>query len=101
MFNVRGINIFPSVIHDVLASAGELTSGHFRIQLRGPAPYDRIEMKVEAARDLCPEAWQGAATALEERIRNVIVARAAITIVPHLALPRTGGKTCWIERAPV
>ena len=101
MFNVRGVNVFPAAIHEVLASAGDLTSGHFRIQLRGPGPFDRIEMKVEAARDLPADAWPRTGAALEERIRGVIAAGATITIVPHLSLPRTGGKTPWIERTPI
>ena len=98
MFNVRGINVFPTAISEVLAAADGLTSGHFRINLRGPGPYDYIEMKVEAASGLGEHEFDSAAATLEERIRERIGAGATIAMVPHMSLPRTDGKTSWIER---
>lgn len=98
MFNVRGINVFPTAISEVLAAAGDLTSGQFRVTLRGPGPYDRIEMKVEAASGLGEREFDGASMALEQRVREHIGATAAVSMVPHMSLPRTDGKTSWIER---
>ena len=98
MFNVRGINVFPTAISEVLAAAGDLTSGQFRVTLRGPGPYDRIEMKVEAASSLGEREFDGASMALEQRVREHIGATAAVSMVPHMSLPRTDGKTSWIER---
>ena len=98
MFNVRGINVFPTAISEVLAAAGDLTSGQFRVTLRGPGPYDRIEMKVEAASSLGEREVDVASMALEQRVREHIGATAAVSMVPHMSLPRTDGKTSWIER---
>ena len=100
MFNVRGINIFPSAIQKVLAAATELTTGHFRIRLQGPGPYDRVQIRAEAAAGLAEAGWATAARQLEARIRDVTGASAEIEIIPFEALPRTDGKTSLIERIP-
>ena len=52
MFNVRGVNVFPTAVRAVVAGLPELLSGHLRIDLRGPGPYDRIELRAEAAEAL-------------------------------------------------
>lgn len=98
MFNVRGVNVFPAAVSEVLAATGDLTSGQFRITLRGPGPYDYIDMKVEAAAGLAGDEYQRAATTLQERIRERLGAGSLIAMVPHMSLPRTDGKTSWIER---
>ena len=64
MFNVRGVNVFPSAVRAVIADQPALCSGHFRIRLAGPGPYDRIELTVEAATAL-PSALDEAARAIE------------------------------------
>ena len=98
MFNVRGVNVFPTAISEVLAAATNLTSGHFRINLRGPGPYDYIEMKVEAASGLARDEFDRVASTLQALIRERIGASSIIAMVPHMSLPRTDGKTTWIER---
>ena len=98
MFNVRGVNVFPGAVRAVIAERPELSSGHFRIHLRGPGPYDRIELSVEAARDLPADKWPEAAAALTEAIKRQLRARAEIRMVGFELLPRTAGKTVWIER---
>jgi phenylacetate-CoA ligase len=99
MFNVRGVNVFPGAVRAIIAAHPELSSGHFRIHLRGPGPYDRIELRVEAAKDLPPTRWPGAAATLTEAIKRQIRAGAEITMIPFGTLPRTAGKTAWIERS--
>lgn len=99
MFNVRGVNVFPSAIQKVLTTAPDLTSGHFRIMLDGPGPYDRVRIRAEAAGALEQPAWPDAARRLETRIRDVVGASAEIEIIPFEALPRTDGKTSLIERS--
>src|SRR5690606_9543178 len=61
MFNVRGINVFPTAIQKVVVDHPHLASGHFRIRLTGPGPYDRIELRIEASAELPRERWNDAA----------------------------------------
>jgi len=98
MFNVRGVNVFPTSVQRVVAEAGDLASGQFRIVLRGPGPYDRIALRVEAAQGMPPEHWPEAAAELARRIRAAIGASAEVTMLPFEALPRTEGKTRLVER---
>ncbi len=98
MFNVRGVNVFPTAIHKVIVEHPDIASGHFRIVLAGPGPYERIRLRVEAAADLPRERWDGAARALENAIRGAIGASAAIEMLAFETLPRTEGKTSIIER---
>jgi phenylacetate-CoA ligase len=98
MFNVRGVNVFPTSVQRVVAEAGDLASGQFRIVLRGPGPYDRIALRVEAAQGMPSEHWPEAAAELARRIRGAIGASAEVTMLPFEALPRTEGKTRLVER---
>jgi len=92
------VNVFPGAVRAVIAERPELSSGHFRIHLRGPGPYDRIELSVEAAKDLPSARWPEAAAALTEAIKRQLRAGAEIRMVGFETLPRTAGKTVWIER---
>lgn len=100
MFVVRGINVFPTAVQSAIAAHPELASGQFRIVLAGPGPYDRIDLRVEAASKLAPARWPEAAAALAAAVRRVIGAGAAVTMLAPDTLPRTAGKTSWIERRP-
>jgi phenylacetate-CoA ligase len=98
MFNVRGINVFPSAVQQGVLSRPDLCSGQFRIVLRGPGPYDRIEVEAEAAPGLDPARWADAARALEAAVRQHAGAGASLVLLPPDSLPRTHGKTSWIVR---
>jgi len=98
MFNVRGVNVFPSAIHKVITSANAIASGHFRILLNGPGPYDRVNIRAEAAEHVLQDDWRGIARELEKRIRDTIGASADVDIVAFESLPRTDGKTSLVER---
>jgi phenylacetate-CoA ligase len=99
MFNVRGVNVFPSAIQRVLLVHPRLTSGHFRVQLRGAGPYDRIEMTVEESGNGHRLDANQAAHQLEQAVRDTIGASAVVTMVPFDSIPRSEGKTAWIERS--
>jgi phenylacetate-CoA ligase len=98
MFNVRGVNVFPSAVQAAIFGKPELASGQFRIVLRGKGPWDRIVVRAEAARGLAAEDWEGTARALEDAIRRNTGASVEVTLLPADTLPRTDGKTAVIVR---
>ena len=100
MFNVRGINVFPSAVRGAIEGKPDISTGHFRIMLRGTGPYDRIEVRAEAAEGLPETKWPDAAARLEDAIRDRIGATATVEMVAFESLGRTDGKTSWIERLP-
>jgi phenylacetate-CoA ligase len=98
MFNVRGINVFPSAVRVAVESLPQFSSGIFRIILKGDGPYDRITLSVEAAQGLPVTRWPDAASEIEKAIRERVGSTAAVTMVPFEYFPRTEGKTRWIDR---
>lgn len=99
MFNVRGVNVFPTAVQQVMVGRSKLTSGHFRIHLHGSGPYDRIRIRAEVAHGLDPTQWQPAARELERAVRGSLGASAVVEMIPFESLPRTDGKTSLIERS--
>ncbi len=97
MFNVRGVNVFPGAVRVIVESL-PVASGHFRIHLAGPGPYDRIDLRLEAGLDVPPEAFPAVAAETAEAVRRRIGASAAVTVLPHGALGRTAGKTSLVVR---
>src|SRR5262249_40696806 len=89
MFNVRGVNVFPTAVQRGVLSRPDIASGQFRIVLEGPGPFDRIVVKAEAARNLAPDAYAGAARDLEKAIRDHAGASAEVTLLAPDTLPRT------------
>lgn len=98
MFNVRGINVFPTAVQKAVLSRPDISSGQFRIVLAGKGPWDRIIVRAEAAPVLQIEDWPNAARALEAAIRDYAGASAEVTLLAADTLPRTHGKTALIER---
>ena len=98
MFNVRGVNVFPTAVQHGVLSRPDLCSGQFRIVLRGPGPYDRIEVEAEATPGLDPAQWADAAGAIEAAVRRHAGAAASVLLLPPDSLPRTHGKTSLIVR---
>jgi phenylacetate-CoA ligase len=98
MFNVRGINVFPSAVRAGIEAHPALSSGQFRIILKGSGPYDRVDVRAEAAQGLAPERWVAAAQALEASVKSRVGATAQVEMVPFMHFPRTDGKTQWVEK---
>jgi phenylacetate-CoA ligase len=98
MFNVRGVNVFPGAVRRVVDEHPAIASGQLRVVLRGAGPYDRIELRAEAAAALPAERYAPAAETLADAIKRTIGASAAVELVPFGSLPRTAMKTSWVER---
>jgi len=102
MLNVKGAKVYPSAVQEIVAGFLPEVSGQIRIRLNGPPP--RVEpplnVVVEAGETLAPHHWEDVARRIEQRSREILAIRPAITIVPFGTLPRTGGKTKLIEIAP-
>ncbi len=98
MFNVRGINVFPTAVQKGVLSRPDLTSGQFRIVLEGSGPWDRVNLKVEAVHDLLEKDWDIAAREIEMAVKHHAGASTSVTMLAADSLPRTDGKTTLIER---
>ena len=101
MFNVRGINVFPTAVQAVIVGQPSLTTGQFRISLQGPGPYDHLALKVEAAPKLPRTEWPAAIQQIEHTLRVRLGVTTKVSLIEAGSLPLTDGKTNWIERNPL
>jgi phenylacetate-CoA ligase len=97
MLIVRGVNVFPTAVREVVSGFGAV-SGH--ILVRPPAPGVKqdppLPVRVELARGATADA--ALAAAIRERLREVLVVQTTVELVPWGALQRSEYKSRLIER---
>jgi phenylacetate-CoA ligase len=99
MLNVKGVKVYPSAIQDVVTMFQPHVSGQLRIRLSGPPPRVEPPLKVvvEAGPDTAEGDWEPLARRIEQRTREILALRPAVTVVPFGTLPRSNQKTKLIE----
>ena len=98
MLIVRGVNVFPSAIREVVSEFAPLVSGVILIRPRSagvkqepPLPV-RVELAQGAAADLA------LTEAIRERLRSVLVVQTRVELVPWGSLQRSEYKSKLVER---
>jgi phenylacetate-CoA ligase len=101
MLLVRGINVFPSAVRDVVASFAPVTTGHMRIVLERPGPLVSPPLPVEVEVSAAVAADE--LDALRERVTTTIRSRLnfmpEVRLVDEQSLPRTALKTQYVHHA--
>jgi phenylacetate-CoA ligase len=97
MLIVRGVNVFPAAIREVVGQFAPEVSGQILVKPRAPGPKQDppLPVVVELARDT---ASAQLANAIRERIREALVVQATIELVPRGALRRSEYKSKLVER---
>lgn len=97
MLILRGVNVWPSAIKDVVMSFRPEVSGEMLISLNmpGPAVDPPLHIKVETATDTLPD--EDLARRIEQKLRAKLIFAAQIELVPRGVLPRTEMKARLIE----
>jgi len=84
MLIVRGMNVYPSALEAIIRRFPE--AGEFRIVVRGPAASpSELRLEVEPRSGLVPPRL---AETLGEAIRNELLLRPEVVLVPAGSLPR-------------
>ena len=98
MLIVRGVNVLPSAVREVVNEFAPQVSGHIlvRPQTAGVKQEPPLPVEVELARDRVPEA--ALADAIRERLRAVLVVQTRVELVPWGTLQRSEYKAKLIER---
>ena len=93
MMIVRGVNVFPSQIEELILQRSELAP-HYVCELHKDGPLDsltvRVELKAGAALD--GSSALGAGTALAHSIKSYIGVSATVRVEPAGAIERSAGK---------
>lgn len=93
MLIVRGVNVFPAAIKDVVTQFAPHTTGYLKIDLdfEGHSTYDPLRMRVEVAQDNTRDRAE-LTTELETAIRNRLTVRTVVTLVDEGTIERPGAQ---------
>jgi phenylacetate-CoA ligase len=98
MLIVRGVNVFPSAIREVVNEFAPDVSGHILVRPRAAGvkqePPLPVTVELAAGRLAAPALAQ----AIRERLRSVLVVQAQVELVPWGGLQRSEYKSKLVER---
>jgi phenylacetate-CoA ligase len=98
MLIVRGVNVFPSAVRDVVTGFAPRVSGHILVRPGAPGVKQEppLPVAVELARGAAPD--DALAEAIRERLRNVLVVQTRVELVPWGSLERSEYKSRLVAR---
>ncbi|HUY71353.1 MAG TPA: AMP-binding protein [Gaiellaceae bacterium] len=98
MLIVRGVNVFPSAVREIVSAFAPAVSGNILVRPQGTAVKQEppLPVSVELARDAV--AGEELAAAIRERIRNVLVVSTRVELVPWGSLARSEYKSKLVEQ---
>jgi phenylacetate-CoA ligase len=98
MLIVRGVNVFPSAVREVVSAFAPEVSGHILVKPRAPGVKQEppLPVSVELARDSTPPA--GLAEAIRDKLRNRLIVQTRVDLVPWGTLQRSAYKSRLVER---
>jgi phenylacetate-CoA ligase len=99
MLIVRGVNVFPSAVREVVNAFAPRVSGHILVRPRDPGVKQEppLPVAVELAENAAPD--DELAQAIGERLRSALVVQARVELVPFGSLQRSEYKSKLVERA--
>lgn len=92
MLHVRGVNVFPTSVGNVLAHLTDRCSGEFLILVDHPPPHQSLHIRVELIQGLLPEQAGDLAQQVAHDLRERLSFRAEVELVLYGALPHTEQK---------
>jgi phenylacetate-CoA ligase len=97
MLIVRGVNVFPSAVRDVVGAFAPRVSGHVLVRPRsaGVKQEPPLPVTVELARDEAEDAVL--ADAIRARLRDVLVVQTRVELVPWGSLRRSEYKSQLVD----
>ncbi|MCE0763354.1 phenylacetate--CoA ligase family protein [Pseudonocardia kujensis] len=101
MLIVRGINVFPSAIKDLVLSLAPATTGEMRIRVdfAGHSTQQPLPLVVEHAADLEDYRHEELRNAIEDRVRSALNVKSRVQLVPEGTLKRPDHvKVALVER---
>jgi phenylacetate-CoA ligase len=92
MLIIRGVNLFPTQIEELILENKRL-SPHYVLELRKDGPLDSLEILVEARTDAADHSMRSlSATALSSEIKAKIGISSIVTVTAPGDIERSGGK---------
>jgi phenylacetate-CoA ligase len=97
MLIVRGVNVFPSAVREVVSAFAPQVSGHILVKppAAGVKQEPPLPVSVELARGV--EVDTGLAEAIRDRLRDVLVVHTRVELLPWGSLQRSEYKSKLVE----
>jgi len=101
MLIVRGVNVFPSAVREVVSGFAPDVSGHVLVRPKQPGVKQEppLPVSVELARDRTAD--PALADAISSRLRDALIVQTEIELVPFGALKRSEYKSKLVAQAKV
>ena len=99
MLIVRGVNVFPSAVREVVGSFAPAVSGHILVRPRAPGVKQDPPLPVAVELASGAGAGEELAEAVRARIRSVLVVQTEIELVAWGSLQRSEYKSKLVERS--
>ena len=98
MLIVRGVNVFPAAVREVVGAFAPAVSGHVLVRPRSPGVKQEppLPVEVELARDARGD--DALADAIRARLREALLIRTEVALVPFGSLQRSEYKSTLVER---
>jgi phenylacetate-CoA ligase len=98
MLIVRGVNVFPSAVREVVGAFVPEVSGNILVKPQAPGVKQEppLPVSVELARGATAD--DALAEAIRERLRNVLIVQTRVDLVPWGSLRRSDYKSTLVER---
>jgi len=93
MLIIRGVNLYPSQLEDVLVDIEGLRP-HYRLIVRREGTLDELTVEIECA---AGAGLQRVARAARERIKTMIGVSCEVRLLEHGSLPRSEGKAVRVK----
>ena len=97
MLIVRGVNVFPSAVREVVSAFAPEVSGRILVTPQAPGVKQEppLPVSVELASGVAADA--ALAEAIREKLRNVLVIQTRVDLVPCGSLQRSEYKSKLVE----
>ncbi len=96
MLIIRGVNVFPSQIEELIMHCGGLAP-HYEIEISRPHRLDEVVVSVEARPELALDEHRREAVLLAGKLKAIIGITADIKVVSSGSIPRSSGKASRIN----
>ena len=98
MLIVRGVNVFPSAVREVVSAFAPEVSGHILVRPKAPGVKQEPPLPVDVELGAEVSADARLAEAIRERLRSVLVVQTHVELVPWGSLQRSEYKSKLVER---
>ena len=96
MLIIRGVNVFPSQIEELILHCRGLAP-HYEIEISRPHRLDEVLVLVEARPELAEHEHQGEAALLAHKLKAMIGISATIKVVSSGTIRRSSGKAARVS----